>query len=114
MNIGVYGTLREGCGNHVLLNSVELVAEGRLDGWAMLTNGSFPTIVKAEGKSVLVEVYDCDDQRVGRLNLLEGYPTFYRREKVELRDGTQCEVYVCNNPDNFRGVIESGDWRDGV
>ena len=50
------------------------------------------------------------------MDTLEGYPNFYRREKVvaALADGTEVSamVYVMNRLPPRAAVIASGDWRN--
>jgi len=110
--VSVYGTLKQGWGNHSLLSKdpkfVGSVGIDTLDGVG------FPIIKLGDAYELLVEVYEVDEGELLRLDGLEGYrightPTFYERKQVEvtLEDGTTVNTYiyeyvspVVNNIDN--------------
>lgn len=116
--VAVYGSLRSGLGNHRLLTTAErhedgVIAEGK---YHMLSLGGFPGLVqdKDNTSDIVVEVYTVEsDARKSSLDSLEGYPSFYNREQVTLKDGRLCWVYFLNDPSYYydRPVVDDGDWK---
>lgn len=119
----VYGTLRRFEGNHYLLDDASYVGQALTDAkYTMLHLGGYPGVIRAGCTSIFGELYDVDPTTIGRLDLLEGHPTFYRRTKVDvlrLAKGTspepskweQVSTYLL--PEmwmNGGPVITSGDW----
>ena len=122
MKVAVYGTLRKKGSNHSLLENAKYIETVRVYGWSMLTNGWYPTAKPdINAKSILVEVYDINDDTWNDLCGLEGYPDFFGAVDVAVNDG-KAKMFVCPEDkynasvgilDSF-GVIDSGDWMDGV
>ncbi len=126
----VYGTLRQGNGNHVLIarsKTAEFLGTGILTTPAtMFTNGGFPYLSFLEELNPTVcptvEVYAVDDACLKSLDQLEGYPGWYDRKEVQvLVEETASDrivsalIYFQNR--DFRkdglAIIESGDWMEG-
>jgi gamma-glutamylaminecyclotransferase len=111
--IFVYGTLRNGFGNHYLLESSTFIGVAKTkEKYALYARG-IPFLSRTKAVStVLGEVYAVDETTLGRLDQLEGHPTWYRREKavVVLHDGTEVVawIYFCDQPEGE--LIESGDY----
>ena len=114
--VAVYGTLLAGERNagcaHGALERVPCVIRGSLYD----TGYGFPAFEPEEdGQEVKAEVLTVDAKVLERMDGLEGYPRFYRREEVGavLEDGTpvRAMVYVMNHLPEKATVIESGDWR---
>lgn len=61
--VAVYGSLRQGLGNHRLLMHVPKFKQGwTMTDFTMYSLGGFPAIVPDKaGKPVVVEVYEVDD-----------------------------------------------------
>ena len=117
IRVAVYGSLRQGMGNHRLLESSKFLGKDKLDGFIMYSLGGFPCIrtVFPEGNTITVEVYEVDDETFRRLDILEGYPSFYDRKKVDTQYG-EAWIYTIER-EKSRPVVESGDWvlfRTGV
>jgi gamma-glutamylcyclotransferase (GGCT)/AIG2-like uncharacterized protein YtfP len=109
----VYGTLRRGEGNHRLLLGARFVGEAcTVQGFAMYNLGAFPGLVRASAGSVAGEVYDVDAATLAALDRLEGVPTFYRRERIELEGVGSADGYTLTSR-QVRGcdLIPSGDWK---
>ena len=115
--VAVYGSLRKGMGNHVLLKHVDTHRSGIINGYEMYSCGGFPAIVQSDHGYVKVEVYEVDDKTLQRLDALEGYTGgyngFYDRaeERVVYEDGEVDDVlvyYMHNPPSDIQ--VESGDW----
>ena len=126
-NVYVYGTLRKGNGNHVILNESQPICDGTLRGYKMFTLGGFPAIVHTGNDSDVVvgEVYRVDTPYVqDRLDSLEGYDrtgdrpnTFYDIDDVEVcpigdedHHSIPCEVYTMTRNFSDDQLIPHGDW----
>lgn len=76
----VYGTLKKGHGNNVLLNKSEYIGEAVTKEKFVMTDGGFPYVLRPEDMSnempvghILGEIYRVDDpETVQSLNWLEG------------------------------------------
>lgn len=111
--IFVYGTLRQGCGNHYLLDSSQFLGRAKTKCKCALYARGIPFLCRNETISQVVgEVYLVDDVTLNRLDQLEGHPTWYKREQAEvvLNDGRQVVawIYFCAEPEGE--LIESGDF----
>jgi len=88
--IFVYGTLKQGHGNHPVIGrfeQTELVEERAvLRGYSMASLGGFPAIFPEKEGEVIGEVYKVPDEALGPLDRLEGYPSFYDRTQVWVED----------------------------
>ena len=120
--VAVYGSLRQGMGNHVLLEGATFIGFDTLNNYGMVSLGGFPAIDEAEGSEVVVEIYHVDDHTFKRLDRLEGTDpskpidnpdNFYSRREVTMSSGTTAWVYYIPGVFNEQytdGMIESGDW----
>jgi gamma-glutamylcyclotransferase (GGCT)/AIG2-like uncharacterized protein YtfP len=109
----VYGTLRQGEGNHRLLLSARFVGEASTAaGFALYDLGAFPGLVHEGAGTVAGEVYDVDAETLAALDRLEGVPSFYRRERIELEGVGSTDAYTLTLR-QVRGcdLIPSGDWK---
>jgi gamma-glutamylcyclotransferase (GGCT)/AIG2-like uncharacterized protein YtfP len=105
--VAVYGSLKEGFGNHRLLSDSRLIGKGVTeDHLTMYSLGSFPCITSKPIAPINVEVYEVDDITLNRLDSLEGHPTFYRRREVPIKitdpgntDTVKAWIYFINNED---------------
>ena len=94
LRVFVYGTLREGYGNHRLLaRAIDEGRASRVGGHArterpatLVNVGWFPAIttLHAGPCSVVGELYSVDDQTLAELDRLEGVPRLYTRERVRV------------------------------
>lgn len=109
--VAVYGSLREGMGNHRLLIGSDLLGHFNVEGFEMYSYGAFPFIKHGDG-TIIVEVYEVDEETFKRLDRLEGYPSFYDRELIEVGGQHQAWIYFIEQDasDNLR--VENGDWKD--
>lgn len=119
MKIAVYGSLRQGMGNHRLMGNSTLIGKGLMvDRATMFSNGGFPILSFSiqQEKPILAEVYQVDDPRTQQdLDRLEGYPEWYTRTEREfiLHDGSTVTAWIYHQDKDFRErlpVVESGDW----
>ena len=85
--VAVYGTLKHGFGNHRLLQNSRFIGYGTTAEPYRLCVDGLPYLIRDEhdsGMPVYVEVYAVDDETMEDLDRLEGHPTFYRREQVDI------------------------------
>lgn len=113
--VAVYGTLREGNGNHVLLEHEEKLSTERVSGFKMYSLGGFPAILPTgnEEDRVTIEVYEVDDETLARLDRLEGYPGWYERSVVHTTLGGALIYHFTE--DMIRPhfpLIEGGNWNE--
>ena len=114
--VAVYGTLLEGERNAHWANGALSRRRASLVGVLYDTGYSFPAFVpEATAGRVEAEVLEVDEEGLSRMDVLEGYPRLYRRDRVmaTLEDGTRAEVwvYVMNKLPEAATVIANGSWR---
>ena len=85
--IFVYGTLKNGWGNHRIIEDQKFIgwAESLQLKWQMYSLGGFPGILSGD-KRITGELYEVDDEAFARCDRLEGHPTFYKREQHKFID----------------------------
>lgn len=85
MKVFVYGSLKRGFGNHVVLGDSPMLGEAMTasPSWQMLDLGAFPAVVQGQGH-IHGEVYEVNEDVFQSLDYLEGYPSFYDRHEVEV------------------------------
>ena len=90
----VYGTLRKGQGNNSLLSNSKFIDEVVTEENLSLFVSGLPYMIKREGgRGVIGELYAVNEETLSALDRLEGHPTFYKRERIKLRDGVD-EVWA--------------------
>jgi len=127
--VAVYGSLLEGLGNHRVLArwGAELVGSGQtVERLEMADFGSYPGLRRqtprhddALAAQIAVEVYAVTTGGLHALDALEGHPTFYRRQPIDVRlsDGTVIApaCYLITNDRTWaqmaRRPVPSGNWR---
>jgi gamma-glutamylcyclotransferase (GGCT)/AIG2-like uncharacterized protein YtfP len=121
----VYGTLKQGHGNHRLLSAATFVGRciARLP-YRFVDLGSFPGLVRTNPNYTLSdvredfpasrmvggEVYEVNDQQLLGLDYLEGHPRFYERFEVDTPLG---KVWTYTLPPSYgrHEEISSIFWR---
>ncbi|HKS28740.1 MAG TPA: gamma-glutamylcyclotransferase family protein [Pyrinomonadaceae bacterium] len=111
----VYGTLRRGGVRAMpeLFPRATFVGSGSVRG-SLYDMGEYPGLqLDDSGSMVTGEVYEIDDETLGRLDEIEA-PAHYRRTETEVSLGSYrvtCWVYLFD-PDFYPEVelIASGDW----
>lgn len=110
--VAVYGSLREGLGNHRLIESCEKLSTERLHGFKMNDLGYFPAAFSTNNPedSIVIEIYKVDeDQTKESLDALEGYRSgFYDRIKVSTSKG-DAWIYIMDENKSLK-IVEEGDW----
>ncbi len=83
-----------------ILKGRENAEKGTVKGFRLIDMGSFPAAIPSnEGHNICGELIFVDDDTITRFDMIEGAPSFYRREKVEVDTGqelVEAEMYVVN------------------
>ena len=77
------------------------------------TTSSFPMVMRGGKTAILGELYEADIETLERLDRLEGHPHWYRRELIQLADGTNASMYLIQEKPSWPIVVD-GDWRKHV
>ena len=110
----VYGTLRQGHGNHHLLKDAYSYGVGStVDSYAMYLTSGYPYVTSSEAHYPIVgEMYAVDDATLEELDRMEGHPRYYERREISvIVDGERYSpwMYFRNPP----GVLmQCGDYND--
>ena len=111
-HVFVYGSLKRGFGNNVVLHGAEFLQEAVTPPkYTMISLGAFPG-VKLEGNTAIHgEVWRVNEEQLERLDRLEGYPSFYNREKIDI-PGLSVDpwMYYLDRDYGDEQVIDSGVW----
>lgn len=116
--LAVYGTLRSGYGNnsYCLRNSRSL-GVGYVSGMKMYSNGYFPICTRSGSVAdrVVVELFSVVEGDLAKCDRLEGHPSFYQRETVEVlkEDGQviEADMYLQGLGDcSHLTFVATGDW----
>jgi len=110
----VYGTLRQGEGNHRLLSNSKLVNKGKtVNKYCMTTNGC-PFVNKyIQQSNIIGEVYEVPNvAEMYNLDMLESHPNWYYREVIQVRldDGKIVDAWIYFNDDIGQDVVNDGDY----
>lgn len=112
--IAVYGTLKRGHGNHGFLSgsSVKFLGNGVTEKKYRLCISSLPYLLEGEsnsGYNVKVEVYKVDSRTFRKIDMLEGHPHFYKREKTTVRlsnnNFVDCWVYFVKDVNAYDNMV---------
>lgn len=96
-SVFVYGTLKDGKGNAVLLRGADFVGRGMtIKPYTMFDTGGFPVVFQEQpNANVQGEVYDVSDEILARLDRLEGHPDFFERREIEVDIGDTGVYHTC-------------------
>lgn len=90
----VYGTLKRGHGNHLLLCASRFLGKCHTPpAYSLHDLGFFPGLVRDGHMPIPGEVFEVDHDTLAALDVLEGYPRFYDRELIDTPYGAAW-VYV--------------------
>jgi len=116
--IAVYGTLRQGNGNHNYFLRKDPVSTIEVPGFKMYSLFSFPGIKRAsDSDTIVAELYWVNDEELSSINGLEGYTpgsnnnSFYDRISIDTELGP-AYIYLYLGGVSEDNLIESGDWND--
>lgn len=114
--ISVYGSLRKKMHNHQYhLSSSEYKGTFTTEPeYTLHSLSSFPGLKLNGNHSIVMEVYEVDEETLKNLNRLEGYypnekATFYDRIEINTPWG-KAFTYIYVNELSKESVVESGDW----
>lgn len=98
--LAVYGTLKQGHSNHLLLSSSAYLGECAIpSGYGLFVDGLPFLVEDSNGPGCYGEMYEISKETLRRLDHLEGHPSVYKRTQlnvVDLETGHQrkCWVYI--------------------
>jgi gamma-glutamylcyclotransferase (GGCT)/AIG2-like uncharacterized protein YtfP len=116
ISVFVYGTLMKGQGNHELLRLAKRVGEDSMEEMKLYDLGPFPAAVRSayDGDVIHGEHYLVNEKEFASLDRLEGYPHFYTRSLLPLKNDdrpTWVYHFKSENEVRERGTrIASGKW----
>lgn len=110
----VYGSLRQGMGNHYMMEGTEFIGTAVVNGYRLLDVGAFPAVIVGEGE-VVGEVYEVKEADLARLDRFEGCPSLYVREEAiaKFHGSSECVnvfIYRWNKDASKLRPIKSGDY----
>lgn len=109
MKVFVYGSLKAGRHNHVLLLSATLLGEHVTTPEYTLYNlGAFPGVVCSGDTAIQGEVYNVDEYTFQLLDQLEGYPMFYNRKEIDTPYGKSWLYYLEGG--YGKHIVKGGVW----
>jgi gamma-glutamylcyclotransferase (GGCT)/AIG2-like uncharacterized protein YtfP len=115
--VAVYGDLREGLNNHLLVAKCQRIGLGWLTGFRMYNLGDYPGIIATNDESgrIRVEWYRVPDTVLKELDRLEGFNPDSTQTSLFLRSPILSPygsswIYLYNQPLNNAPYMEAGDW----
>ena len=115
--IFVYGTLRQGFGNHRLLEQADFLGSAvTVEDYSMF-GGGIPFVNPNVKKYPIVgEVYEVNENQLKRLDALEGHPDWYYRTPIEVKmdvTGEIMNVEIYFN-DYDTNLFPTGDYKENI
>jgi gamma-glutamylcyclotransferase (GGCT)/AIG2-like uncharacterized protein YtfP len=112
----VYGSLKRGFRHHDLLGGAPFEGDARTaPGFSLVLQGEYPALVRSGTACVHGEIYRVTEELMTELDRFEGCPDLYRREQIQLDDGTSASSYVIP-PDRAKALptIPEGRWLESA
>lgn len=112
--VAVYGSLREGFGNHGFLDTAKLLGTTKTQPeYKMFSLGAYPAVCTGGDTPITLEVYEVDGDTFESLDRLEGHPEFYCRRQVHTEFG-KAWMYMIESmrTDTSSTRVMTGDWSD--
>lgn len=115
MRIFCYGTLKRGHGANRFLQDHDAVFVGESvthARYSLYRLGWFPGMIIDEDVNggVLGELYEVTEDCLDLLDDYEGHPSLFRREEIELQDGSKAISYLYQRNCSVAERVEGGDW----
>jgi len=110
----VYGSLLSGEPAHPLLAGARFLGRARTaSGFELLNLGDYPALLRAGEAQVHGELYEVSDEILAAVDVYEGCPEIYARQRIALDGGGEAEAYVMSSEEDARSLprVTSGDWR---
>jgi len=121
--IFVYGTLKRGDGNYFRLlhnkKGAEFVDEAiTIKTYSMIQSG-IPYVSKNDTKhksNIQGEVFKVSDEVLYSLDMLEGHPDWYYREKIPVKctNGTVLNAFIYFNENGHGVYVEDGVYKENI
>ncbi len=97
MKVGVYGTLKNGHGNHHLLTDSKWCYNTTIQGFSLYVSGIPYAMEDSKSTTPLhIEVYEVDNATLARLDRLEGHPRAYERKPFNIGED-EVWIYTYNH-----------------
>jgi gamma-glutamylaminecyclotransferase len=116
MRIFVYGTLKEGCSANHLLREAEFIGEAATHPrYHIYDIEGFPGMVVGEDSDngVHGEVYEVEERCVVEdLDEYEIEGSLFKREEIELNDGSKASAYLYLHDVFAEDIIQNGIWEE--
>lgn len=111
MLVAVYGTLKQGHGNHAHFINKQPVACDQLPGFKMFSLGGFPAVQPSDSPEdqIVVEIYDVTEEQLCRLDGLEGVPSLYQRVQLDTIHG-KVFMYTMDRVPVNAPRVDGGVW----
>ena len=110
----VYGSLKKGFHNHHYVEGCK-GCEASMEGIELHSGPGFPFCQRGEGV-VHGELYEVSDKQLRSIDMLEGHPRFYKREKLYAKvngDVIEAWVYLSDRAEAYP-KIENGMWQGEI
>ncbi len=111
--VSVYGTLRPGFGNNILLSDSIHLGTGHTVNKYTLRASGIPFVSKEPLHNVVVDVYKVDEDTLKNLDRLEGHPEWYHRKLIPVSiEGEILDAWLYFNEGySHLKIVESGDYK---
>lgn len=116
MLVMVYGTLKAAHGNHRVLGSKPDFVGEAVTKEALYTmyDGGFPYVTDDGVSRIRGELYSVDDEQLGPLDRLEGFPTHYGRDLIPvIVDGEEYSAWMYTASEDVKAILNRGN-RDAM
>lgn len=119
MIFAVYGTLKQGYGNHYLLQKAKYIGLHTTEPKYSLFDGGFPIVERDGSHPVVVELYESNDEKIiNKVHALEGctgiqnHPNnWYDFDYIQTPKG-EARMFVMNKGKSKRNrIIHNGNWQ---
>jgi gamma-glutamylcyclotransferase (GGCT)/AIG2-like uncharacterized protein YtfP len=118
--VAVYGSLRKGLSNHnYFLKDAKYLGKFTTEPvYSLYSLGGYPGLKNNGNTSVVMEVYEVNEQEARAIDGLEGYSpnrksTFYDKEYIDTPYGKAGVYIYVNNISKYK-LVESGDWKEFI
>ena len=116
LRVFVYGTLKSEQANHRVLQDAEFIGRATIKGaYRLVDLGWYPAVVRMpsteQDREIGGEVYEIDSDLLQTLDMIEGHPHYYRREKVHTSLDRRAWVYTLPPDYGQREAVPTTFWR---
>jgi len=115
-NVFVYGTLRAGYNNHFYLETSKWIDYAQTSDKYSLFESGIPFVYKGFSLTTITgEMYEVSDDVLHWLDMLEGHPSHYKREEVDVKltfTGKTEKAWLYFYPEAVGNLVESGDYEE--